>query len=306
MSKIYSSSHSLPDTLKKCVIAIGNFDGVHKGHCQLLQKAKELADTKQCASGVLTFEPHPRTVFQAPSEPFRITPPPVKRERLTDAGIDFVYELNFSRETAQLSAAEFIENVLKRDLDASHIVIGYDFHFGKGREGNAKTLQDAGFPVTSISPVNNDRNQKYSASTIRSYLRRGMIDEANDMLGWDWIIEGEVIHGDKRGRELGYPTANVVLGDTLHPSFGIYATYVRIEGEENWRPAATNIGIRPMFETPEDLVEAHLLDYDGDIYGKTLQIKPIAKIRDEARFDSLEALVTQMDKDCRKAKELLA
>ena len=306
MTGIYSPSHDFPEELKGSVIAIGNFDGVHKGHCALLKEAREIADKQNCAAGVLTFEPHPRSVFQAPSEPFRITPLNVKRDRIKHETIDFLYELDFTRKTAQSSAQDFISNVLIDTLGTSHVVIGYDFHFGKGREGNAETLKQAGLEVSTISPVQNNNGQNYSASTIRSYLRRGMIDEANDMLGWKWHIEGEVIHGDKRGRELGYPTANILLADTLHPSFGIYATLVQIEGDDIWLPAATNIGIRPMFETPKALVEAHLLDFEGDLYGKTLKVKPVQKIRDEARFDSLDDLVRQMDMDCRKARELLA
>ncbi|MAQ71385.1 MAG: bifunctional riboflavin kinase/FMN adenylyltransferase [Alphaproteobacteria bacterium] len=306
MTIFYSPSQDFPDKLKGSIIAIGNFDGIHKGHCALFEKAKEIANAKNCSAGVLTFEPHPRSVFQAPSEPFRITPINVKRSRIEHEGMAFLYELDFTRKTAQSSAKDFISNVLKGALGTSHVVIGYDFHFGKGREGNVDTLKEAGIEVSTISPVQNKNGQKYSASTIRSYLRRGMIDEANDMLGWEWHIQGEVIHGDKRGRELGYPTANILLDDTLHPSFGIYATLVQIEGDDKWLPAATNIGIRPMFETPEALVEAHLLDFEGDLYGKTLKVKPVQKIRDEARFDSLDDLVKQMDLDCRKARKLLA
>lgn len=307
---LFQNISNFPNNLHGGVIAIGNFDGLHRGHCALIGAAAKIAAAHNVPLGILTFEPHPRTLFQAPSEPFRLTPPPLKRERAALTSADFMVELPFNRELAQLSAADFIQNILVESLHASHIVVGEDFRFGQGRTGDITTLaaqgEIHGFGVTPLSPVQNETSQTYSASTIRSLLRRGAVAEADAMLGWKWEIRGEVVHGDKRGRELGYPTANVPLKDTLHPSFGIYATWVRIEGEDTWRPAATNIGIRPMFETKTALVEAHLLDYEGDLYGKTLHIRLVRKIRDEAKFDNLEALVAQMEKDCATATRILA
>lgn len=304
--QIYTNLGDFAEQYRNGVIAVGNFDGVHRGHQALLGKAKSLSEESGSPFGILTFEPHPRTLFQAPSEPFRITPFLIKRERLEKSGADFLAELPFNRDFAQHSAQNFIDTVLKNGLGAKHIVVGEDFHFGQNRAGNIETLKDAGLTVTALHDINNDKDQKFSASRIRSLLRRGLIKEGNDMLGWEWEIRGEVIHGDKRGRELGYPTANMKLGDVLHPAFGIYATLVQIENEGTWRPAATNIGIRPMFETATPLLEAHLIDFEGDLYGKTLRVKPVRHLRGEARFDSLDALIEQMGKDTAKTRELLA
>jgi riboflavin kinase/FMN adenylyltransferase len=296
-----SASLAPPDS----VIAVGNFDGVHRGHVALLGHVKTLASGADVKSGLLTFEPHPRALFRSDDPPFRITPAPLKLRRLAASGLDFTCCLPFDWDFASQTAEAFIETVLRRGLKPSHIVVGQDFRFGQLRKGSAGTLRQAGFTVTEIAPVTNDDGTVFSSSLIRELLRKGEIEAANALLGYPWEIEGVVFHGNKRGRELGYPTANVPLGDTLHPAYGVYATRVQIEGEDQWRPAATNIGIRPMFKLQVGQVEAHILDFAGDIYGKKLRVQPVRKLRGEAKFDSLDALIRQIGEDCGQTRTVL-
>lgn len=303
--KIFTNNSPITSQYRDSVLIIGNFDGVHKGHAALIKQAIEHAKKHHKPVGLLTFEPHPRTLFQSNESAFRITPPALKREKIKETGLDFMIELEFTRDLAQKSADDFVKNILINNIGASHIFIGADFHFGQNRTGNVGTITSHGLSVTSADIVNDDQGQKYSASQARSYIRRGMISQANDVLGWNWEIRGEIIHGDKRGREMGFPTANIPLGDTIHPAFGVYATLVQIDGEDLWRAAATNIGIRPMFETDHALIEAHILDYEGDLYGKQLRIRPIKKIRDEVKYDSLDNLITQIEKDCKETRHIL-
>lgn len=287
------------------VIAVGNFDGVHRGHRALIATARDIAEKQGCKLGALTFEPHPRRLFRPDDPPFRITPFPIKARQLESCGLDILYCLTFDWDFASQSPQTFMDTVLTHAIKPAHIVVGYDFCFGQLRKGTPETLTEAGFSVTKIEKIADEDESAYSSSAIRAALRHGEIAKANHLLGWEWEIEGTVIEGDKRGRELGYPTANVALGDTIHPSYGVYASLVQIEGEQEWRPAATNIGIRPMFELSVGQVEAHILDFSGDIYGKTLRIKPVKRLRGEAKFDSLEGLIAQIDQDCADTASLL-
>lgn len=304
--ELYDNIATLPAIHRGGVLAIGNFDGVHRGHQALLAAARKLADAGGTTLGVMTFEPHPRRLFRPDDPPFRITPPAVKHRRLAQSRVDYVLSLPFDWDFASQSADTFIANILKAGPAPAHIVVGNDFAFGQLRKGTPQTLRDAGFAVTVLEKVADEGEDPLSSSRIRDELCRGEIATANDMLGWDWEIEGVVCKGDQRGRTIGYPTANVRLGDTLHPSYGIYATWVQIEGETPWRAAATNIGIRPMFELKVGQVEAYILDYTGDLYGKTLRVRPVAKLRGEAKFDSLESLITQIEKDCAETRAILS
>lgn len=304
--KIFETCKDLPDDARNHVIAIGNFDGVHWGHQQLLQRGRDLAEDNGCKLGVLTFEPHPRRLFRADDPPFRITPPALKRERLAENGVDILYEIPFNWDFASQSAETFAQNVVAAGLAPVHIVVGYDFCFGQLRKGTPQTLIDAGLSVTTIDKITEEDKTAFSSSAIRAALRHGDIEKANELLGWEWQMSGIIEKGDRRGRELGYPTANVPLGETIHPAYGVYATWVQIEGEQEWRPAATNIGIRPMFEIPVGQVEAHILNFDADIYGKTLRVKPVKHLRGEAKFGNLEELTAQMAKDCEQAREILS
>ncbi len=304
--RVFDLSAPLPDDARNAVVAIGNFDAVHRGHHALLEVARKRALDLGRPFGVLTFEPHPRRLFRPDDPPFRVTPLPVKLQRLQFSKADCVYTLNFTWDVAHLTARDFIDTILKDRLGTSNLVIGADFHFGQNRAGTIEMLQQDGFHCTILDQVKDAQRGIYSATRVRGLIQSGHIEEANRLLGWDWEIQGKVQHGDKRGRELGYPTANVPLGETIHPAYGIYAARVKIEGEKEWRGAAINIGIRPMFETRVALLEAHILDYSGDLYDQTLRIRPVRKIRDEARFDSLEALKEQMAKDCSEIRALLS
>lgn len=304
--KIFEILGDIPPSCTGGVIAIGNFDGVHKGHRALLQTAKDLAKAKNAPLGVLTFEPHPRKLFRPDDPPFRITPPSIKHRLLTEAGADFIVSLPFDWDFASQSADAFVQNILIDHLKAAHIVIGFDFRFGQLRKGGVETIEAAGLPVTAFAAACDAQGQKLSSTAIRNALRAGEIEGANVLLGWDWEIEGQIFRGDRRGHELGYPTANILLGDILHPAYGIYAAMVQIEGEDVWRAAATNIGIRPMFELKQGQVEAHILDFeDRDIYGKTLRVRPVSRLRGEAKFPSLEALIAQIERDCVQTRGVL-
>lgn len=303
----FETYKNLPEDARGCVVVIGNFDGVHKGHQTLLRDAAILAKDQGKQLAVLTFEPHPRQLFRPDDRPYRITPKGLKRERLTAAGVDIVYSLPFDWNFASQSAEDFVQDILIGGLNAAHVVIGYDFRFGQLRKGSAETIKAAGLGVTVIEKVTDaDNGEEFSSSRVRQLLRHGDIAQANDVLGWDWEIRGIVQKGDQRGRELGYPTANMELNETVHPAYGIYACFARVEGEAQWHMAACNIGIRPMFEVETALVETFIFDFSDEIYGKTLCVRPVARLRGEAKFNSLDDLVLQMEKDCTQAKEILS
>lgn len=298
---------TLANAPRDAVLVIGNFDGVHKGHQALIAQARQKADALGKPLGILSFEPHPRALFRPDDPPFRITSLALKAERLAAYGVDFIIALNFDWPFASQSAETFIENVLIKGLSPAHIMVGHDFRFGQLRKGTPEMITSAGLPLTLFDDVRDGQGTRYASSAVREALRLGEIQRANTMLGWEWVMQGEIRRGDRRGHEIGYPTANVGLGDTLHPAYGVYATWVQIEGENDWRAAATNIGIRPMFELKEGQVEAYILDFpDRDIYGKTLRIKPVKRLRGEAKFDTLDALIRQIDADVAETRRILA
>lgn len=283
------------------IVCIGNFDGVHKGHQALLAAAQEVSPHVV----ILTFEPHPRQVFQPDAKPFRITTPQQKNDLLRAFGAREIITMPFSQAFASMSAEEFIETIIRKQAKADHVVVGGDFHFGKDRGGNAETLRhhaDKGaFGLTVLDLVG--QGDKYSSTNIRGALNIGDMQMANAMLGWAYSLTAEVIEGDKRGRKMGFPTANQTPGDRLLPSYGVYASWVHLDGRRLM--GATNIGIRPMFQSETPVVETHILDFDGDLYGRDLTVEPVRKLRDEAKYDSLDALVAQIAADCAKVRELL-
>lgn len=295
----------IPEAFRGAVVAIGNFDAVHLGHQALLEAARQRAGDLGRPFGILTFEPHPRRVFRPDDAPFRVTPYAVKLERFRAAQAEVVFVLPFDWTVAHLQADAFIDKILRRALGAELLVMGSDFRFGQNRTGSVQTLREASFKCVIMDPLKDGQSAVYSATRIRGLLQSGHIDEANALLGWEWEIIGTVEKGDQRGRELGYPTANIALGETIHPAYGVYATWARIDGETNWHKAATNIGIRPMFESKIALVEAHLLDFSADLYGKTLHIRVVRKIRDEEKFEGLNALMAQIGEDCTQVRRVL-
>lgn len=298
-------AQSIPPEAKGAVVVIGNFDGVHKGHQVLLNRAKECAASLGKPLAVLTFEPHPRELFRPDEPPCRITPKSLKAERLKKEGVGHLFYKTFDWDFASLSAQGFIDTVLQKELAAGHVIVGFDFRFGQMRSGTPKMIESAGIPVTVIEEIKQEKGDEISSSRIRQHLRRGEIGAANALLGWEWEVRGEIVRGDRRGRELGYPTANMALGETLHPAYGVYAAFARLEGEEQWHPAAVNIGIRPMFKVPTAQVETFIFDFDREIYGQTLHVRPVTRLRSEAKFANVQDLIVQMEKDCAQARDIL-
>jgi riboflavin kinase/FMN adenylyltransferase len=297
------------------VVAIGNFDGLHRGHQALIRIAEAEAQKRGKPFGILTFEPHPRSFFK-PDEPvFRLTPLALKA-RLSDAlGVGFLLWLQFDQTLASQSPEEFILQHLVQRLGVSHVVTGYDFHFGKGRKGNPDVLREMGkahgFEVTIVEQVTDDGDghAPFASRTIRSALNRGHIRGAAQELGYDWIVMGEVVHGDKRGRTIGFPTANIILDPGAEPYRGIYAVQVRDAasplGTTPWQGAAY-FGDRPTFNTNRTFLEVFLLDQDIDLYGKTLMVSFVDMVRGDKTFSSVAALIEQMKVDCARVREILA
>jgi len=290
----------------KSVVAIGNFDGVHLGHRDLLCHAQNVAAKNGMGLTVLTFTPHPRRVFQPNIAPFRITPDILKREIIqNEKQVDHYIALDFDAVLMAKTANEFIDEILIKQCNAGVVIVGRDFQFGHNRAGTIETLAKCQHFETVAYDLMKIGGDIVSSTRIRHHLKAAELKQASALLGWDWFVESEIVHGDKRGRELGYPTANMHFGETIVPDYGIYAVRVQIEGEDEWRNGAANIGIRPMFETRVPMLETFIFDFDADIYGKKMKVVPVQKIRDEMKFDNLDDLIKQMDADCVAAKKIL-
>ncbi|RLJ60645.1 FMN adenylyltransferase /riboflavin kinase [Litoreibacter meonggei] len=289
--------------------AIGNFDGVHIGHRAVIDIARQAAP--DAPLGIVTFEPHPREFFAKDAPPFRLMNAEAKANRLEKLGVERLYQLNFNTTLSSLTAEEFARDVIAKGLGLKHVVVGADFCFGKGRAGNVEMLkafgETYGFGVTIAELVTQDTAQ-VSSTNIRTALSEGRPRDAAEMLSHWHRIEGEVIQGDQRGRELGYPTANMSI-DRLHPpKFGVYAVLVDVltgPHKGNYHGAAS-IGVRPMFGVNRPNCESFLFDFKGDLYGETLSVALVDYLRGEEKFDSLDALITQMDADCTRARAILA
>jgi len=310
--QIFRHHSELPAELRGSVVAVGNFDGVHRGHQIVIADAQAVAKATGASLAVLSFEPHPRSMFRPDDAPFRLTPFRIKARLLEALEVDLHVVLHFDIEFSRQSADWFVEEVLLGGLGASHVAIGYDFCFGHRRQGNAESLlsygRRHGFGVTVVTQASDESGGTYSSSAAREHLQAGRIREAAEILGRPWEIEGRVETGDRRGRELGYPTANLTLGDYLRPAFGVYAVRAAVdEGPElAWRDGVANVGIRPMYAVENPLMEAHLFDFDGDLYGRHLRVQLIEWLRPEMKFDSVDALIAQMDRDSEKARRVLA
>ncbi len=289
-------------------LAIGNFDGVHLGHRAVIDRARDVADAPL---GVLTFEPHPREFFRPDAPPFRLMNTEARAHRLEKLGVERLYELPFDARLSGLTAEAFAREVLSEGLGVRHVVVGPDFCFGKGRTGTAASLQgfgaQMGFGVT-VAEVVEGTDGRVSSTAIRDALSAGRPREAAAMLGHWHRIEGPVRHGDKRGRELGYPTANMGLEGLHPPRFGVYAVLVEVLSgpHRGSYHGAASLGIRPMFETPQPMIETTIFDFAGDLYDAHLSVGLVEFLRPEIRFDGLPALVAQMDADCARARDILA
>ena len=288
------------------VVALGNFDGVHRGHQALLADAGRQAKALGVPLVALTFEPHPRGFFVPDTGPFRLTLPPAKIRLLTQYGVQAVLAQRFDAAFAALSADAFIEDVLLKGLAARHVVCGYDFTFGARRGGNVERLhaeaRARGFGVTVLEPVMRE-GEIYSSTRIREALRAGMVKDAAELMGHPWEIEGTVELGDQRGRTIGFPTANVALGEHLRPRFGVYAVRALVDGK--WRAAVANLGRRPTIGKLQENFEVHLFDFAADLYGKTLRVALVDYIRPEMKFAGLDALKAQIAADGEAAREIL-
>ena len=289
--------------------AIGNFDGVHQGHLSVIEIARHAAP--DAPLGVVTFEPHPREYFAPDAPPFRLMGPAARAHRLEKLGVACLYELPFDAGLAGLSPKEFARDVIHQGLWLRHVVVGADFCFGKGRAGTARDLVDFGaefgFGVT-IAELMESSDQTISSTAIRAALTAGKPREAAAMLGHWHRIEGAVLHGEKRGRELGYPTANMSI-DGLHPpAFGVYAVLVDVRDgpHAGTYEGVASLGVRPMFGENQANLETFLFDFKGDLYGTSLSVALVEHLRGEEKFDSLEVLISQMDQDSAKARAILA
>ena len=291
--------------------AIGNFDGVHLGHRSVIDLARTAGEKIGAPLGVMTFEPHPREFFAPDAPPFRLMGRDARAHRLEKLGVDKLYELSFNAAMSSLSPRDFAQLVIADGLGLKHIVIGADFCFGKGRAGNAEHLvafgKEMGFGVTIARLLESDSGA-VSSTAIRNALSEGKPREAAAMLGHWHRIEGRVITGHQRGRELGYPTANMSI-DGLHPPrFGVYAVLVDVlEGPHKGSyHGAASMGVRPMFGVNTPNLETFIFDFKGDLYGVPLSVGLVEFLRPEAKFDGLDALITQMDADCARARTILA
>lgn len=298
----------IPTEARGAAIALGNFDGVHLGHQAVLAAARDMGQGRGAPLAAAVFSPHPRRYFQPDAAPFRLMTDETRAQTLAECGAAVVFELPFDDAMRERSAEAFVSEVLIDALGASAVAAGFDFRFGRDRAGDAEALRGlgeaAGIAVRVVDAVD-EAGAKCSSSAIRDALAQGDPATAARMLGRPWAIEGEVEQGDQRGRTLGFPTANVALGDLVRPRFGVYAVEARLDGEHMWRPGVANIGVRPTFDGEQPRVEAHLFDFDGDIYGRRIAIALRAFLRPERRFDGLDALTTQIAADLEAARAAL-
>jgi len=298
----------MPDSLRGAVIALGNFDGFHRGHQAVAGEAIRWAQAEGRPSIIATFDPHPVSFFKPDLAPFKLTTLEQRQELYLAAGATAMLVFHFDDELAGTSAEDFIAKILIERFGAHGVVTGGDFTFGKGAKGNVELLRTLGGELglqSRVVAAVSEGEEVVSSSRIRQALRDGDPQEAARLLTRPFAIRGIVEHGDKRGRTIGYPTANLGVEDYLRPRYGIYAVTGRILATGEVLKGAANIGIRPQFEPPKELLEPFFFDFSGDLYGQEIEVAFHHYLRGEAKFDSLEALMEQMDKDCAEARRLL-
>jgi len=298
----------IPDNLKGSIVALGNFDGFHLGHQAVVGRAVSRAFHERRPAIVATFEPHPVRFFKPDVPPFRLTTLDQREQLFGHAGADAMLVFEFGEKLRETSAEEFVSRLLAGKIGAAGVVTGDDFSFGKRRLGNVETLRTlgaySGIIAEAVDAVVVD-GERVSSGRIRDALIAGDIGHATHLLSRDFAIEGVVQKGDQRGRELGYPTANLSLNDYQRPKYGIYAVRVTLEdGSEH--PGVASLGVRPTFHPPQELLEAHLFDFDGDLYGQRIEVALHAYIREEKRFEDVETLIAHMREDETAARKLLA
>ena len=298
----------IPDNLKGSIVALGNFDGFHLGHQAVVGRAIQRGFHERRPVIVATFDPHPVKFFKPDVPPFRLTTLDQRQALFAHAGADAMLVFHFDKALAVTSAEDFVCEVLAKQIGAVGVVTGDDFTFGRGRKGDVEALrtlgEKSGIVAEAVAPVALGE-LRISSGRIREALEAGDTAVATKLMSRDFAIEGVVQDGDKRGRDLGYPTANLELGDFQRPKYGIYAVRVTLEdGSEH--PGVASLGVRPTFEPPRELLEAHLFGFDGDLYGQRIEVALHAFIREEMKFDSADALVAHMREDEATARKLLA
>ena len=298
----------LPAPLRGAIVALGNFDGFHLGHQAVAGEAIAWARAEGRPAIVATFDPHPVRFFRPEIAPFRLTTLEQRQELYLAAGATAMLVFHFDAALAGTTAEQFVRGILGEHLGAAGVVTGEDFTFGKGRGGNIDVLRTvgavAGIATRTVGPVM-DQGAPVSSSRVRDALRDGDPQEAARLMTRPFAIRGVVEHGDKRGRTIGYPTANLAIENYLRPRYGIYAVTGRVLASGEVLKGAANIGVRPQFDPPKELLEPHFFDFSGDLYGQEIEIAFHHFLRPEAKFDSLDALIEQMDADCARARELL-
>lgn len=310
--RLFRHYENLPDGVRGAAVAIGNFDGVHRGHHAVIGEAGRTARSLGVPWAVLTFEPHPRSVFQPDATPFRLTPFHLKARLIEALGVDELIVVHFDAAFAALTPREFVHTVLIDGLAARSVVCGHNFAFGRGRTGTPDLLLhlggEFGFDFTCVQEIRDDGGRTLSSTRVRDSLKRGDLADATRVLGRAFTIEGRVTEGDRRGRTIGFPTANLALGEVLRPALGVYAVRAGIEDEGGvvWRDAVANLGYRPTFGGTDVLLEAHLFDFDGDLYGRHLRVALIERLRAEQTFDGIDALKAQISADCVHARRVLS
>ena len=306
---VYHGHSGLPEAARGAVLALGNFDGVHRGHAAVLARARTLAAELERKPGAAVFSPHPRRVFQPDAEPFALMSDAQRVRALQAEGAQIIHHIVFDHALSRMSPEGFVEAVLHQGLGAAGVVTGADFCFGKGRAGSAVDLQRlcqarAIRCVIAEAVAAKDAQGKISSSDVRQALREGDPEQAAALLGRPFAIEGPVSRGDQRGRTIGFPTANVALGDYVRPAFGVYATRSRLE-DGRLAPGVANLGRRPTVAGSEARLEVHLFDFSEDLYGQTLETELIAFIRPETKFDGLDQLKAQIAEDSETARRTL-
>jgi riboflavin kinase/FMN adenylyltransferase len=317
MPRYASDMRIIRDTLfidpadRGAAAAIGNFDGVHLGHQSVIDLTRKAAEATGAPLGIMTFEPHPRSYFSRTSNPFRLMNATAKANRLEKLGVERLYEVPFNAALAALTPADFAQDVIAKRLGLKHVVVGADFCFGKDRKGTAADLQsfgaDMGFGVT-LAPLLSIATAEVSSTAIRHALTEGRPADAAKMLGHWHRIDGTVIRGDQRGRDLGYPTANMSISGLHPPKFGVYAVKVTVRDGPHAGDyvGAASIGVRPMFGENVPNCETFIFDFSGDLYGSEISVALVDYLRPELKFDGLDALITQMDADCVQARAILS
>ena len=299
--------HNLRERHRGCAVTIGNYDGVHRGHQHMIAAVRTKAAELGVPAVVVTFEPTPREFFEGAAAPSRLTRLREKLDALALYGVDRVVVLRFDAKTRGMGAGEFVDRLLVDGLGARHIVVGHDFHFARRREGTVETLRAAGtqhgFTVEEVGQFLLD-GERVSSSLVREALNRGDLDRASRLLGRPYRMAGRVRRGQQLGRKLGYPTANLALHRKVVPLWGVFAVRVHGAGLVD-HPAVVSLGTRPTINGTDPLLEVHLFDFDGDLYGRYLNVDFVQRLRDEQKFDSLDALVVQMHRDAAAARAIL-